>query len=140
MIDKELLMIASMGSGGILGALGGYKWKWLRRFILPFILGVLALFGGVLWWKCLILWLGFTIAFCLPYGQKTPYWLKFLTGCAFVAPTAILGFSWWQVITPAVFIGMFRLSNTKWAGNTFVWKIVEFITFALVGVTVASLI
>jgi hypothetical protein len=87
-----------------------------------------------------VLCLGLIGAFCLPYGEKTPYWGKFLVGCAFVLPTAILGFSWWQVITPAAFIGMFKLSNTNWAENMFFWKAVEFITGSLIGITVASLV
>jgi hypothetical protein len=140
MINRELLMISAMTSGGLLGSLGGYRWKWLRRFVLPTILAVLALLGGVLWWKCLILCLGLMAAFCLPYGERTPYWGKFLVGCAFVLPTAVMGFSWWQVFTPIIFIAMFFMSNWKFTEKIFRWKIIEFITFALVGVTVASLI
>ena len=139
-MDKELLMIIAMGSGGILGALGGYRWKWLRRFVLPGILGSIALIAGNPALQCLYMTIGLIIAFCLPYGERTPYPVKFLVGCAFVAPTLFLGFSIWQIITPVAFIVMFKLSNmTKWAGS-FSWKIVEFITFALVGITVANLI
>jgi hypothetical protein len=140
MIDKELLMISSMVSGGLLGSLGGYKWKWLRRFVLPFILGIISIFAGFIWWKCLILIIGLMVSFCLPYGSKTPLWLKCIVACTFTLPTLILGYSIWQIITPIVFIGMFLLSNWKFSANEFVWKIVEFITFALVGVTVAQLI
>ena len=139
-MDKELLMIIAMGSGGVLGALGGYRWKWLRRFVLPTILGLIAILGGCNALMSLYMTIGLIIAFCLPYGEKTPYWLKFLVGCAFVAPTLFLGFTIWQVITPIAFIVMFKLSNmAKWASQ-FAWKIVEFITFSLVGVTVAQLI
>ena len=133
-------MIAAMGAGGILGAIGGTGFKPARRFILPFILGLICLFAGFFWWKCLIVWVGLTGAFCLPYGEKVPYWGKFLVGCAFVAPTLALGFTWWQVINPFVFTGIFKLSNTKWAGTTFVWKICEFIFFSLIGITIANLI
>ncbi len=129
-----------MSSGGVLGVLGGFRWKWLRRFVLPLILGVVGLMAGVIWWKCLLMTIGFIGAFSLPYGEKTPYWLKFLVGCAFIAPTLLLGYSVWQVITPIVFIIMFKLSNTKLTANIFFWKAVEFISFGLVGVTVASLI
>ncbi len=132
-------MIAAMGSAGILGAIGGTGFKPARRFILPLILGFLGFLAGFLWWKCLIVWLGLTIAFCFPYGQKTPYWLKLLVACTFTLSTLAFGFTWWQIITPLTFIGMFKLSNTKWAGNIFQWKVVEFLTFALVGITIASL-
>lgn len=129
-----------MGAGGILGAIGGTGFKPARRFILPLILGVLAMLAGFSALKCSIMALGLVIAFCLPYGQKYPYWVKFLVGCAFVLPTLILGFTLWQIITPIVFIVMFKLSNTKWGGSVFVWKIVEFLTFTLVGITIASLL
>jgi hypothetical protein len=57
-----------------------------------------------------------------------------------VLPTLALGFTIWQIITPIAFIVMFKLSNWKPLSKDFVWKIVEFITGVLVGVTVAQLI
>lgn len=102
-MNKEYLMIAAMGAGGILGAIGGIGFKPARRFILPFVLGGLALWSGFLWWKSLAMSLGLVIAFCLPYGSKTPYWAKFLVGCAFTAPTLFLGFSWWQIIAGGLY-------------------------------------
>ena len=139
-MNREYLMIASMGLGGILFAIGGTGFKPARRFILPVALGVIALLGGIIWWKTIILCLGLIIAFCLPYGSKTPWWLRCIVACTFVLPTLILGFTIWQIITPVAFIGMFLLSNWKFSANEFAWKIVEFLTGALVGVTVAQLI
>ena len=136
----ELLQIIAMTISGLLFSLGGLKFKYLRRFIFPILLGIVALLAGFIWWKCLILCLGLIGAFCLPYGERTPYWGKFLVGCAFVFPTVILGFSWWQIITPICFIVMFKLSNTKFTSNIFFWKAVEFITGSLIGITVASLL
>lgn len=139
-MNKEWLMISAMGLGGILGAVGGTGFKPARRFILPVCLGVIALLGGAIWWKAIVLCLGLMVAFCLPYGSKTPLWLKCIVACTFTLPTLILGYTIWQIITPVAFIGMFLLSNWKFSANEFAWKIVEFITFALVGVTVAQLI
>jgi len=139
-IDRELLMIITMGVSGILGALGGYKWKWLRRFVLPILLGIVALTAGKPPLMCLYMSVGMVIAFCLPYGERTPYWLKFVVGCCFVAPTLFIGFSWYQIITPIVFIVLFRLSNWKPFANIVFWKAWEFIVFSMVGITVASLI
>jgi hypothetical protein len=56
-----------------------------------------------------------------------------------VAPTTFLGFSWWQIITPAAFIGMFYASRDKITEHVFPWKVVEFLTGALIGVAVATL-
>jgi len=136
----ELLMIVSMGLGGVLFSLGGYKWKFLRRYVLPFALAFICLFAGKELWRCGVLWAGLTIAFHLPYGSKTPYWLKFIVSCTFVAPTIPLGFTIWQVITPIAFIGMFKTSNWKPLAGEFSWKVVEFIVGGLVGITVARLI
>ena len=140
MINKEILQVIAMGSGGILGAIGGIGPKYVRRFILPFVLGLVAVLAGFSVLKCILMALGFIIAFSLPYGERRPYWFKFIVGCTFVAPTLILGFSWWQIITPIIFIIMFKLSNTKLTANVFFWKAIEFLTFGLVGITVASLI
>ena len=129
-----------MTGGGLLGAVGGTGWKPARRFLLPALLGVVAILAGCIWWKCLLMTIGFVGAFSLPYGERTPYWLKFLVGCAFVLPTAILGFSAWQIITPVAFIIMFFLSNWKPTAKIFFWKACEFLTFGLVGITVASFI
>ena len=54
-MNKELLQIIAMTSGGLLGALGGYRWKWMRRYLLPVVLGLVALLGGFAWWRCLIM-------------------------------------------------------------------------------------
>jgi len=133
-------MIASMGLGGILFAIGGTGFKPARRYILPFCLGVITILSGVIWWKCLVVLFGTMAAFHLPYGSKTPYWVKFLVGCTFILPTIVLGFTLWQIITPVAFILMFRLSNWKFFSGEFVWKIVEFLTGTLIGVTIAKLI
>ena len=138
-MDKELAIVLAMSAGGILGALGGmglsFPSKWLRRFVLPLIWGGIALLSGFLWWKVLCYCVGTIVALCLPYGEKTPYWGKFLTGCAFIAPTAILGWTSWQIITPLAFIALFKFSNMEWTQNVVVWKVAEFITFAFVGLT-----
>lgn len=133
-------MIASMTISGLFGSLGGTVWKPLKRFFLPSILGLIAFLTGFLWWKAIIYALLTIGAFCLPYGEKRPYWFKFLVGCAFVVPTLIFGLTIWQIITPIVWIVFFRLSNAKILGNEFVWKICEFVSFSLIGITLAALI
>lgn len=139
-MNPEWYMIGCMGGGGILFAVGGTGPKYVRRFILPVLLGSLALLAGIDWWRCLAMASLMIGAFCLPYGERTPYWAKFLVGISFIAPTFFLGLNVWQAITPVAFIVMFKLSNVTWWGNQFKWKIVEFLTGALIGVTVAQLI
>lgn len=137
---NEWYMIGCMGGGGILFAVGGTGPKWIRRFVLPVLLGLLALLAGIDWWRCLGMVAGLIVAFHLGYGEKHPYWFKFLVGITFVLPTLFLGFNVWQIITPLTFVGMFKLSNIKFWSRMFPWKVVEFLTGALIGVTVAQLI
>ena len=139
-MNKEILMIAAMTSGGLLGSLGGTIWKPIRRFFLPLVLGVIAFLAGFAWWKCLIYTLLTVGAFSLGYGEKRPYWYKFIVGIAFVFPTLIFGLTIWQIITPLIWVLFFKLSNTKWLSDEFVWKVVEFVSFCFVGVTLAVLI
>lgn len=139
-MNIEFLMIVAMTVGGLLFSLGGLSKKWLRRFLLPFILGVICLIAGKELWRCLALWVGLTGAFHLGYGGSKPYWYKTIVGIAFVFPTLALGFTIWQIITPVAFIGMFKLSNWKPMSGEFAWKICEFLSGALIGITVARLI
>jgi hypothetical protein len=139
-MNDEYLMIASMTLGGFLGALGGTGFKWARRYLLPACFTGIALLSGFLWWKCLLYGLGTCIAFTLPYGFKISWPVKFLVGCSFVLPSLILGFTVWQIIAPIAFITLFALSNIPKTAKYFPWKIVEFISFANVGIVLASLI
>jgi len=143
-MNKELLMILSSGFGGIFFALGGtglsFPTKWIRRFLLPLFFGFIALLAGHEWWKCAGMSAGFIVSFCLGYGQTKSYIWKFIVGIMFVLPTVFIGFSLWQVITPLIWILLFRLSNCKILNQSFVWKICECITGFLIGITVASLL
>ena len=102
-------MIAAMGSGGILFALGGTGFKWARRFVLPAALGTIAFFGGIIWWRCLAYWFTQTGTLHLGYGEKLPYWRKAATAVAYTLPSLFLGFTFWQIVFPAVFLVLFKL-------------------------------
>ena len=139
MADKELLQIISMTISGLLFSLGELKYKWLRRYLLPVCLGILALIGGNPWHYTLAMTLCLIGALCLPYGERTSYPLKTLVFMAIFGSTAWLGFSYWQIISPLIVLALFKLSNWKPTANIFFWKAVEFITGGLLGITVASL-
>jgi hypothetical protein len=79
-------------------------------------------------------------ALCLPYGERTPYWLKFLVFCTYFACFVWMGFSWWMVIGPAVIFGLFKVSNTQWGQNIVFWRVWEAVTALLIGITAASFI
>lgn len=136
----EWLMIAAMGASGILGAIGGTGFKWARRYILPISLGIIAWKAGFKLWRCILLAVGLSVAFCLPYGESTVWAIKVAVAASYALPTLILGVSAWQLITPAMFLLLFWLSNTPATAAMFPWKICEFLIFWTVGTTVAHLI
>ena len=136
----ELYMIIAMTAGGLLFALGGWKWKWIRRYLLPVVLGVLCLLAGKEPWRCGVLWIGLTGAFHLGYGHDKPYLMKLLVGISFALPTLVMGFTIFQILVPLGFLLLFRLSNWKPLSGEFSWKICEFLTGAGIGVIVARLI
>ena len=139
-MNSEYLMIISMGLGGIMFAIGGTGFKWLRRFLLPVCLGIIAIIGGNQWYYSLAMTLCLMLSLSLPYGERTSYALKTLVFMAIFGSTLWLGFSYWQIISVVVALGLFKLSNMKWTANIIAWKIWEFITGSLLGITVASLI
>lgn len=138
-MDKELLGIAAITLSPLLYMLGGYHWKWMRRFLLPAVLGAILLLTGAIWWEVLIFAIAQAITFTLPYGERTPYWLKALVGCSFALPSLILGLTIWQAAIPIIFITTFILSNYKKTAKEFPWKICEGITGFLIGIIVARL-
>lgn len=138
-MDKEMLMILAMGAGGILGCLGGFRWKWMRRFLLPVIFALIAIIGGFEIGKASLMALGLIVAYSLPYGEKTPYILKVGIAICHILPFLAIGFSLWMIAYPIVFMGLFYSSN-KLPFKEFSWKIIEFLLFGIQGVILASLI
>lgn len=138
-MNKEILMMIAMTISPLLWMLGGWHWKWLRRFLLPVCLGILLL--SVWHWGLVLLWtITQMTTFTLPYGEKTPYWLKTVVGCTYVIPSLLFGFTIWQIVLPVVFIVTFILSNWKPTKRDFAWKICEGTTGFLIGVIVARFI
>ena len=139
-MDKEMLMILAMACGGTLFAIGGTGFKWARRYILPLVLGILTKIGGKSWHKCLAFMASLMVALHLPYGEKTPYIVKFLVFSAMFGSTCFLGWSWWQAMGILATFILFKISNTRWGQNIVFHKAWEFITGSLIGITIASLI
>ena len=139
-MDKELIMIICITSSVLLGMLGGYKWKWLRRFVLPVILGGLAVIGGFPLLNAGAMTICLICSLCLPYGEKVNYWIKTLVFMAIFGSTLWLGFTPYQIIGPILAVILFKISNTKWGQNIIFWKAWEAITFLLLGLCISSLI
>lgn len=139
-MDRELLSILAytFGTGGY--AIGGWRWKWIRRELTPAIWGLLLLVSGFTLWKVLLFIILQDLTFRLPYGEKTPYWVKTIVGISYAMPSLLFGLSFWQLVVPVVFISYFALSNWKPTASTFSWKICEGTVGFQIGIIVAHLI
>ena len=138
--NKEFLMIGCMGAGAILFPLGGTGFKWARRFVLPAILGFMALLAGFAWWSCAVYAVAQAITLCLPYGERTPYTVKALVYISYALPSFLFGFTIWQVLLSVGCFLLFVLSNWDKTTRSFRWKVCEGSFGFLLGATIAALI
>lgn len=143
----EWLMIAYVVFGAFLFAAGGTQisskiggQKWIRRFLLPFIFGIITYFGGFIWWKALGVCLGYILVFHFGYGEKKPWWYRLLIGVSYSLPSLFLGITLWQILIPIIFIGMFLLSNWRKTAKEFPWKVCEASYGGIIGITLATLL
>ena len=146
-MNPELFMVFVPALAWLLFALGGSKisettpgWKGWRRFILPAVFIVACYIGGVVWWKSALVGVIAMVAFHLGYGEKHSWGGRVLVGGAYALISVPIGVSYWNLITPIGFVGLFVLSNTKATAGTFVWKICEGTFGALCGIQLAYLL
>ena len=136
---NEYSMIALMSISGALFALGGTGFKWARRYVLPlFIVAFTALYGTFIQHSIYLIVL--CLALHMGYGERTPYWKKFLILCGYSFPALVYGFTWWAFITPVILIVLFRLSNYKLTSEIVFWKFWEFLSGVLIAVTIIDAI
>lgn len=124
-MTKELALAIMPAAGWLLWALGGTGYKWARRFVLPILLGVLALLLEVSWFRVVLTVILSIGALCLPYGSKSPIWQRILTGLTFSVCLLPLKLSFLVLIPSAVFGLTYWLSLRF---NWFTWKIAEGLT------------
>jgi hypothetical protein len=146
-MNKELWMVGIPAVGWLLFALGGTKIsdsmggkKWLRRFVLTFILGVCVFFAGFQWWQGLAVFAISCLFFHLGYGDKAKWPMKCLIFSGYGLISAPIGLSWWNLITAVGCVLMMLFSNIPGLSKTFVWKIVEGFFGAVIGVQIAFLL
>jgi hypothetical protein len=143
-MNRELFMVFVPGISWILFALGGTQisakvpgWKGWRRFILPAVYTTAVLIAGYWWWLATLVGIVAMIVYSFPYGDRTPWVIRFCVGCCYGIISAPIGLSWWNVITVVVFVGLFILSNTRVTARTFTWKVCEGFFGLLVGIQIA---
>ncbi len=136
-----LILIIGSATTFRLGGMGfpPFRKSW-RRFILPLFLGVIAIIATKLQLEILYAVLTSIVAFHLPYGERTPYWLKCIVAGTFTLPTLFLGYTIWVIIVPIVFIILFALSNNKLMRNDFGHAITELVTGLGIGICWAKLL
>jgi hypothetical protein len=139
-MNSEIAMIICMTSGVGLFALGGFRWKWMRRFLFPGILGLMAFLSGFPVLLCVGYAVAQAITLCLPYGERTPYALKAVVFASYALPSLLFGFTIWQIFLALGCFGLFVLSNWDKSAKSFPWKICEAGMGGLLGATIAALI
>lgn len=125
-----------------LGALGGWSFKWTRRYLLPVLGGLLAWAYGVTWYRCVGYAAATAVAFSLGYSpERNPWWEIFLVGATYGATPLLLSWRWkriwWPVLTGAALLCLMAVSLQF---NWFTWKWVEALIFGLHGFLVAWVI
>ena len=143
-MNIEILGLITIITSGVLFRLGGmgfppFKKGW-RRFILPIFLGIIGIMASQHKIELLCAVIGSGVAFSLPYGSKTPYWLKCIVAVTFTLPVLFLGFTIWIIIVPILFITLFILSNWKKTQGEFGHAITEILTGIGIGITWARVL
>ena len=145
--EWNLMIIPVVSS--LLFMLGGYRWKWMRRFLMPSLLGVACLINGVIWWRAAILVATLMVGTSLPYGDSLQRLLKwdpliwlarFLVLSTYTVGCTVLGHSWWTILTPILMIILFYISQQKWGEKLVPWKLWEGLQGYFIGFTVAQLL
>lgn len=128
-------------------ALGGTEipyfkrgFKWLRRELLPVLWALLALSAGFDWWRCLSFAIAQDIVFRLPYGERTPTWVKLLVFLTYPLPSLLFGFDIWQAYCGLAAFVLFLLSNLKPTKQAFEWVVSCLLIGAILGITVGKVI
>ena len=114
--------------------------KWLRREILPLIWGLLAFSAGFEVWRCLAFAVCQDAAFRLPYGDRTPTWLKLIVFLALPLPSLWFGLNVWQAISGVLCFLIWALSNFKPTSKAMDWATSCLLMGATLGVTIGKLI
>ena len=107
----------------LLFMLGGYHWKYLRRYVMPILLGILCLFNGVVWWRALSYTLMLGVGTSLPYGDSLKvvvyepliWLLRLLVFSTLYLPVLVLATTAWvlALVLSLITFLLFFLSNTK---------------------------
>jgi len=121
---SEWMMMLAITASTALFAIGGTGYKWARRFVLPVLLGGIALLYAP-WWACVGYGATLSVHLCMGYGESSSWLKRAFVFSGYGTSALWLGWSWWVVITPVLCLILFILSNNRLTEKSFTWKIVE---------------
>jgi hypothetical protein len=131
MILTFLLSAGLFAAGGTEIKTTGRGYKWMRRFVLPIGMGIIAAFNST-WWQAII----YAVALCsvlhLGYGDRCNWIKRIGIFVGYGAVSLVFGWSWWVVATPTVLSLLFLASRWKPLSTTVFWKSWETIAGLLI--------
>ena len=145
---ENFLIIVFIFISSMLWILGGFKWKWARRYVLPLALGALIYFNFNVNLIHLLLFVVTAMAVnSLGYGDENPWWKwdfknkplkqpKWVTGLCLSLPSIVFGLNIWQIVLPIVFLVTFKLSVKN--NEAFPWKMCEGLVGLVYGVSIIT--
>jgi hypothetical protein len=113
-------------------------YKALRRYVAPALTVPLLLLLGIAWWRVAVacsLLCGFMH---LGYGNGKSWWYRAVIGVLYALPSLVIGFTWWAVILPIGFIGLFVASNLDKGEKDFPWVLVCAMYGAMIAATLCG--
>lgn len=122
---NEMTVMVMLGLSPILFMLGGYRWKWLRRFVLPALYLSVCLFSGVLWWKAVLCGLAAVAVNCLGYGESIHWSVRTPVFIALASPALVINWNLWWLVLLFGAVGETSLFYLSRKFQWFTWKIWE---------------
>lgn len=148
-MNPEIIYMLIIVSFVGLWMLAGFNWKPWRRYILPTVLLILLLMYPVLWWKAMLSAITLCAVSSLGYGTSHPYiiprtiagkwrYSKLMVAVAYNLPALVLGYTWFFIILPVVFMLTFWASNSGATEKDFTWKVCEGWTGMLIACSIIA--
>ena len=136
-INEWIMILAFLSCAGLFAAGGtevkatGRGYKWMRRFVMPVGMGIIASLHAV-WWLALI----YAVILCATlhpgYGDRCNWFKRVGIFTSYGLSSLLFGWSWWVVVTPVVLSLLFLASNWKPIATSFFWKSFELLAGGLI--------
>ena len=133
---RELNYIILLPLSSLLWMLGGWKWKPLRRYILPLVFFTAIILNQFSIQKAVWVSLISILSFSLPYGENSNWGERIITAISFGCISLPLGFHWFCILPPITFILTWILSNEY----KLQWKICEAMIGFMVALPIAEIL